>query len=621
MSRSACPDRAKGHLLRPVTLIAILCCFMLLPVLSIAIDHPTSNPYETRPSPDGNLAYQIIPVPDVVLIEKDVMVAMPDGVKLACNVYRPNKPGKFPIILGVTPYGKDQTPAAYTPDGTHLPTTYANYVDRLYAHGADMGHQKISMLTAFEYADPAFWVPNDYVVLIADQRGGFKSGGKPANPFQHGDDLYYLIEWAAGQEWSNGNVGMVGVSALAMNQYFVASRQPAPPHLKAIVPWEGISDRYRDATFWGGIPETNFVGRDAKAAVQKLPSDQFPEKAAQVWARGIDPAANQAMLEFNPKLEQITIPALICASWSDKGLHTRGTFEAWRRISSKDKWLYTHGDRKWARFYSEDGVGYQKKFFDHYLKGEQNGWEKTPRVRLEVRETRDESMVRPENEFPLSRTRYEKLYLNAQNASLSPRVGKNAKVVYNSTQGGSTSFAITFDKDTELTGYMKVKLWVAAPDNDDMDLFVIVKKFAGPCDADNPLCKAIDQVMGQGRIARGNEIHFRGMNGFNGDAVARGQMRVSLRELDPLLSTQYQPVQKFQTQKKLNRGEIVPVEIALLPSSTMFRKGETLTLQIQGYAPIDHPLLYYDWLINKGKHVIYTGGKYDSYLQMPVIPK
>ncbi len=88
-----------------------------------------------------------------------------------------------------------------------------------------------------------------------------------------------------------------------------------------------------------------------------------------------------------------------------------------------------------------------------------------------------------------------------------------------------------------------------------------------------------------------------------------------------LLSTQYQPVQKFQGQKKLKRGEIVPVEIALLPSSTMFRKGETLTLQIQGYSPIDHPLLYYDWLINKGKHVIYTGGKYDSYLQIPVIPQ
>ncbi len=85
--------------------------------------------------------------------------------------------------------------------------------------------------------------------MIVDQRGGFKSEGKPPTPAQGGDDLFALIEWAASREWSNGNVGMVGVSALAMNQYDVASRQPPPPHLKAIIPWEGTSDMYRDLFF------------------------------------------------------------------------------------------------------------------------------------------------------------------------------------------------------------------------------------------------------------------------------------------------------------------------------------------------------------------------------------
>ncbi len=100
--------------------------------------------------------------------------------------------------------------------------------------------------------------------------------------------------------------------------------------------------------------------------------------------------ANQNMIQGNPRLELITVPALICASWSDKGLHTRGSFEVYRMISSGDKWLYTHGGKKWERFYSEDGLAYQKKFFDYYLKGMENGWKNTPRVRLEVRETRDE---------------------------------------------------------------------------------------------------------------------------------------------------------------------------------------------------------------------------------------
>ncbi len=594
-------------------------CLVSLPAVSLAIDHPTSNPYETRPTPDGYLTYQVIPTPGGLLIERDVMVAMPDGVKLASNIYRPDKPGKFPVILAATPYGKDQAPPAYKPDGSPLPSAYWPYVFRVYAHGADVGHMKISMLTPWEGPDPAFWVPNDYVVIIVDQRGGFKSEGKTPSPTQGGDDLYNLIEWASRQEWSDGNVGMVGVSALAINQYYAASHQPQSPHLKAIIPWEGASDRYRDIAFWGGIPETNFsrsVG-PFKANLQKLPLD----RAAKVWAADMDPVANQVMMQENPRLDLITVPALICASWSDKGLHTRGTFEVYRLIGSKDKWLYNHGGKKWDRFYSEDGLAYQNKFFDHYLKGMKNGWQDTPRVRLEVRETRDEYVARFEKEFPLARTQYKKLYLNARDGSLSAQSAKQGKVVYNATQGGDASFGVTFNEDTELTGYMKVKLWVSAKDADDMDLFVTVKKFAGVCDADTPLCRSLEEVVGKSHIAKGNEVQFRGQNGYYSDMAARGQMRVSQRELDENLSTPWQPVQKFQGEKKLKPGEIVPVEVALLPSSTLFRKGESLRLYIQGHSPVaGHPLLFYDWLINKGRHIIYTGGKYDSYLQIPVIP-
>lgn len=600
--------------------LVIIACFLLPAVVLLAIDHPTSQPYAARPEPDGYLTYQIIPVPDIVLIERDVMVAMPDRIKLAANVYRPKKEGKFPVILGMTPYCKDQSPPAYNPDGSFLPSSYTNYIARLYTGGIGLGHQKISMLTAFEFADPAFWVPNDYVVMIADARGTSKSEGSPASPAQGGDDLFHLIEWAAAQAWSNGNVGMIGVSALANNQYWAASRQPPSPHLKAICPWEGFSDRYRDATFWGGIPEANFFNRPLKAEIQALPPDKQPDEAAKLWAAGIDPVANQSMLQMNPKLEHIEVPALICASWTDKGLHTRGSFEAFRRAGSKEKWLYTHGGNKWDRFYSEDGHAYQKKFFDYFLKGEQNGWQDQPRVRLEVRETREECMVRFEKEFPLARTEYKKLYLNAQDGSLATKAGKEGKVVYHSTQGGSASFGITFDRDTEITGYMKVKLWVAAEDADDMDLFVLVKKFAGPCDADTPICRSLEKVMGRDRIARGNEVPFWGHDGLWQGVAARGQMRVSQRELDPALSTDYHPVQKFQGEKKLKPGEIVPAEIALLPSSTLFRAGESLSVFVQGHCPTDHWVVFYDWLINKGRHVIYTGPKYDSFLQIPVIP-
>jgi predicted acyl esterase len=617
MTENVYPDRRKCNMALSVALLVAFC--FLIPAASLAINHPTSNPYETRPSPDGYLAYQIIPIPDGLKIERDVMVAMPDGVRLACNVFRPDKPGKFPIVLSLTPYGKDQTPPAYKPDGSPVSSAYTPYVFRVHSQGADVGHMKISMLTPWEGPDPAFWVPNDYVVVIVDQRGFFKSEGKPRNSSQDADDLFSLIEWAATQEWSSGNVGMIGVSALASHQYYAASRQPVPPHLKAIIPWESQSNRYRDTTFWGGIPETNFTRSlgPFKASVEKMPPDQ----AAKTWAAAMDPVVNQKTIQEGPNVNLISIPTLICASWSDKGLHTRGTFEAFRNIPSKEKWLYTHGGKKWERFYSEDGNAYQKKFFDYYLKGMQNGWQDTPQVRLEIRETRDEYIVRSENEFPLARTQYKKLYLDGQTSSLRPQTVKKGKVAYNSTQGGSATFGITFDEDTELTGYMKVKLWVSAEDADDMDLFVTVRKFGGPCDVDTPVCKSIEEIFGKGRVAKGNEVQFRGMNGHYADMAARGQMRVSQRDLDDKMSTGYQPVQKFQGEKKLKRGEIVPVEIAILPSSTLFRKGESLSLTIQGYSPVDHPLMVYDWLINKGRHVIYTGSKYDSYLQIPVILK
>jgi len=149
----------------------LVACLVLPPAVSLAMNHPTSNPYEIRPSPNGFLPYQIIPTPGGLTIERDVMVAMPDNVKLASNIFRPEKPGKFPVIMVVTPYGMDQTPPAYKPDGSPLPGAYFPFIFRVYKHCADIGHMKISMLTHWEVPDPAFWAPNDYVVMIVDQRG------------------------------------------------------------------------------------------------------------------------------------------------------------------------------------------------------------------------------------------------------------------------------------------------------------------------------------------------------------------------------------------------------------------------------------------------------------------
>jgi predicted acyl esterase len=176
------------------------------------------------------------------------------------------------------------------------------------------------------------------------------------------------------------------------------------------------------------------------------------------------------------------------------------------------------------------------------------------------------------------------------------KISQEGKVSYDSNSGAAV-FDITFDKDTELSGYTKLQVSVAAQENNDMDLIVGVHKLD----------------------ANKNEVYFYGMDGFIRGVVARGWLRVSQRELDAQLSTPWQPVYKFSGERKIKPCEINQVEIAILPSSTIFRKGETLRLVISGKDTLDYGRVKYEVLLNKGVHIIYAGGKYDSYLQIPVI--
>jgi uncharacterized protein len=529
---------------------------------------------------------EISPLPGGITVEKDVYIRMRDGVKLAVNVFRPDKPGKFPVIMAfVGPYGKDVSPHEYS----HF--RYEYFVE----YGLTVGTLRVSETTPFEGPDPGFWVPNDYAVVHLDTRGFFKSEGEK-QVFTETEmlDYYEVIEWAGTQEWSNGNVGLSGVSYLATSQWYAASTQP--PHLKAIIPWEGFSDEYRDRRFPGGVPESAFSVEWRKRNIVGQMTD------ADVAAL-LDPVSNQKQIGGNPQLEKIVAPALICASWSDHGLHTRGGFEAFKRVSSECKWLYTHGRRKWEEYYSDEALSYQKRFFDHFLKGIDSGMLSTPRIRLEVRETCNDYTVRHENEWPIARTQYKKLYLDTGNGTLNfDEVRHQGKVSYDSSDG-KAEFDVTFDQDTELSGHMKLKLWVSAEEADEMDLIVGVKKLN----------------------AQGDEVHFYGtaMSAYVRGIVTRGWLRVSQRALDEKRSTPWQPYLKHQGEQKLKPGEIVPVEIEVLPSSTLFRKGETLRLVVQGKDLIQGPpwgWLGYRQLANKGVHSICAGGTYDSYLLIPVIP-
>ena len=554
-----------------------------------------THPDETKPGLNKIVVRTVHYGLQKMLMEKDVPVKMRDGVTLYLNVFRPDKPGKFPVVMSADVYGKDSLPS---------------YEDRRPVWPT-IGVVQTSLFAPFESPDPGFWVPNDYALLKLALRGSSNSEGAiyPLSSME-AKDYYEVIEWAGVQEWSNGNVGTNGVSYLAMTQWPVASLNP--PHLRAMIPWEGVSDLYREWAFHGGIPDTGFFRTWAEGQKTRWPGREIENL---LLMQKEHPLFDEYWEGKQAKLSKIKVPMYVGASWSTQGLHNRGTLEGFKQSASEHKWLEVHGRKEWEYYFHRETLERQKRFFDYFLKGIENDWMDMPRVRLEVRERFFYGTTRLENEWPLARTKYTKLYLDSKKMALRPSsVRDEAKVSYStqSSKGDKQSavFKITFDKDTELTGYMKLKLWVSANGSDDMDLFVGVKKFD----------------------RRGDEVHFPDFNHIEHGQVANGWLRVSHRELDEERSTPYQPWLKHEKLLKLKEGEIVPVEIEVLPSSTLFNAGESLRLVVQGSELItkggtivtkSFGVRRYQHMetVNKGEHIIFTGGKYDSHLLVPVIPR
>ena len=519
-----------------------------------------------------------------ITVERDIAVSMRDGTRLFVNLFKPVADQPLPVIMSVTPYSKDK-----------LPDRLNSFFMRL--SGVKFGRLNCSRLTGFESPDPLHWVQQGYIVVQADIRGMHKSEGQAGVlRRQDAEDYYDLIEWAASQPWCTGQVGLMGVSYLAMSQWHVAALKP--PHLAAIVPWEGVTDLYRELAFHGGIPETRFVFLWSEIRLKRGRNRRFPMSEDFRALRAAHPLDDPYWESKRPVLENIEVPALICANWSDHGLHTRGSIAAFERISSRQKWLFTHGRKKWETFYGEVALALQKQFLDHFLKDADNGMDQVPKVRLEVRSGYYRQQVRNEENWPLLSVQPALLYLCANTSSLLREpVAAEGKVQYKpASRNGRAAFSLRFERAVELIGCMRLKLWVSTSEGDDLDIFVVVRK--------------LDST--------GSEVFFSGYNGFPRDGVAKGWLRASHRELDASRSTPLRPWHCHTRIEKLRPGDIVPLEIEIWPSATLFEAGCTLQLTIQGHDAARYPAFRHRKLVNRGWHTIFTGGQYDSCLAVPL---
>ena len=521
--------------------------------------------------------------PTDILIEGDVNVPTRDGTVLRINVFRKNGTAAQPVVLSIHPYGKDNLPTRRGRKSTY---------SLQYRVIRQPEPVTFSTMTGWEAPDPAWWTRQGFHVVNADSRGcGHSDGTGNLLSRQEAEDTYDLVQWIADQPWCDGNVVMLGVSYLAMSQYAVAALQP--PGLRAICPWEGLTDAYRDLAFPGGIRESGFT---------RLWSRNLDRDTRQTYTLGPmqheHPLRDEFWRSLAPDLSAIKVPMLVCGSFSDNDLHSRGSVRAFTRAGSAHARLYTHRGGKWVTFYSEAALAEQLKFFRGVLAGAPE----SRSVRLEVREDRDTiTAVREETEWPLPRTRWRPMYL-ADGGALAPERPQTPGSITFETHSRAAAFSWTLPADIELTGPMVARLWVELDGFDDANLFVGVEKWRD-----------------------GRFVEFEGSYGYGRDRVATGWQRVSLRALDPELSRPWEPVARCTDPQPVSAGEVVAVDVALGPSATLFRAGEQLRLVVAGrwLCPANpltgqFPAAYPN--PPRGKVTLHWGPRHDAHLLIPEIP-
>jgi len=512
-----------------------------------------------------------------MILDRDTAIKTRDGRTFYADVFRPVQEGRYPVIMVWSPFGKTDSPNSYDVYDSRA------FMNKAWSCGLDM----------FEGPEPDYWVKNGYIVANIDLPGSNNSEGLL---YYYGKlmsrDAYDSVEWFAAQPWSNGKVTMVGNSWLAVSQWYCAGTQP--PHLSCIAPWEGFSDHYWDKYMWGCIPTIEF-----HMALMRLMRYKEGYEMMPVMLEKHPWYDSYWKEEKRPRFEDITVPAYVVASWTSN-VHPYGTFRGWRLMQSKEKWLRVHNTQEWTDqqrpIYREE----LKKFFDHYMKGIDNGWEKTPRVRVSlIDQTGVDEVNRPVGDFPVPGTEYRKLYLQ-EDLTLSPvKSAKEGKVSFATGENndGLVDFRMLLDEDLDLCGYFQCHLYLSTDKGNDMDSFQYFTKEDSIGVPNYPIVLGVD---------------------FHG---AESRLRISRRKVcnDALWDFQY----NHDGEELIKPGEVVRIDTSTWPLGMKWRKGETLVFTVSAgsrrtseFKTLDKP----PTVNEKGSaHTVYIGGERASYVEVPVI--
>ena len=508
---------------------------------------------------------------DGMQIDWDVPIAMDDGIVLRADVYRPTGGGKYPIVLSYGPYAK----------GLSFQEGYKSQWSRVIKAAPEVLQGSSNKYQNWELVDPEKWVPDGYAIVRIDSRGAGRSPGHlDVWSAREAQDLNACVEWAGTQAWSSGKVGIHGISYYAMNQWNAGALRPK--HLAALCIWEGSSDYYRELCRHGGIlsdflsswhprqvasVQHGVGSRGAKSLVTgELVAGPATLPEAELAKNRADTPGEAKRHRFcddyyaarTAKFGAIDAPLLSAANWGGMGLHTRGNFEGWLRAGSKQKWLEVHGDTHFTHFYSKYGETLQKRFFGHFLKGENTGWDKQPRVSLNIRHPNEKFVLRGETEWPLARTQWTRYFLQPDLGLATAAPASETTLNYQTTGNGLTFSTPPLTQPLEITGPVAAKLWLSS-ETSDADLFLVLRVF-------DPA---------------GKEITFIGSNDPR-TPVGLGWLRASQRKLDASMTRPYRPWHTHDEEWPLKPGVPVELDIEIWPTCIVVPPGYRLALTVRG---------------------------------------
>lgn len=505
-----------------------------------------------------------------IRVEHDVEIVVRDGCRLYADVYRPaDTDEKMPAVLAWSCYGKKYSALDM------LPMTVWHCC---------VARSALSGLEKFEGLDPARWCPKGYALVSVDGRGTGNSDGQiPVMGSQDAEDGFDVVEAVARMAWCSGAVGMAGNSALAISQWFVAALQP--PSLKAIAPWEGMGDLFREQFCRGGIFSMSNFDLITKEIIK---GGSGVEDFAEMYRRC--PTANVYWKDKRVDMTKIQTPAFIVGS-DVSGIHTMGSVRAWLEIPHEKKWLKWGSKQEWFELYSVHESNEELAvFFDRYLKGLDNGWEKTSKVRWSVLQFGDKEAIEDVEleDYPVPNTEYRELYLQ-DGGKLGVEEPREAAVKeYDSEKFGSVAeFDYTFTKRARLIGLPKAVLYMSCPDKDDMCVYVVVRKK----NKDGKTLMHLNFPVEATPVKSIDEIPEKQRASLNLHQGSVGQLRASHRAIDESKSIHPQfPFHLHEVEEKISPGEVVKLEIGIWNVSMDFEAGETVNIAVSG--SITHKAIY-----------------------------